>query len=126
MQTDKDKPSTWIKYKESNCRKCTGNCCTMPVEVKIEDLIHLGLVAPDEALDARKKLVNRLKRERLIQSYREVTQLFMIAQRPNGDCHFLHEKTRLCTVYDKRPGVCRLFPQNMGIRPGFCPVKIKE
>ncbi|MEK6554927.1 MAG: YkgJ family cysteine cluster protein, partial [Bdellovibrionota bacterium] len=69
----------------------------------------------------RKKLAQRLKKEGLIQSYRESTQLFMLTQRPNGDCLFLGEKNRLCSVYDKRPNTCRSFPTQAGNRLGFCP-----
>lgn len=123
MQTNKDRPSTWIKFKESLCRKCIGNCCTMPVEVKIEDLLRLGRVSQDDLHASRRKLVNRLKREGVIQSYREVSQLFMLVQRVNDDCLFLNEQTRLCTVYENRPDVCRQFPLTMGIRPGYCPAK---
>ena len=93
----------------------------MPVEVKIEDLLRLGCVSQDDLHASRRKLVNRLKREGVIQSYREVTQLFMLVQRVNDDCLFLHPQTRRCTVYEQRPDVCRQFPQTMGIRPGYCP-----
>lgn len=93
----------------------------MPVEVKFADLVRLGLVSADDEFTSRRKLVNRLKRDGIIQSYREVTQNFMLTQRPNDDCMFLDAQTRLCTVYDKRPDVCRNFPQSMGIRPGYCP-----
>jgi uncharacterized protein len=92
----------------------------MPVEVKAEDLIRLGVTDIDEVEGSKKKLAKRLIKERIVSSYREGTDLFMLAQRPNDDCHFLHPQTRLCTVYEKRPGVCRKFPE-IGPRPGFCP-----
>jgi uncharacterized protein len=122
---NKDKPDTWIKYKKSNCIQCIGTCCTMPVEVKIEDLIQLGIVNQDAVTTSRNKLVTKLKKDGIVQSYRESTQLFMITQKPNGDCYFLNSQTRLCTVYDKRPGVCRRFPESMGNRLGFCPTILK-
>ncbi len=125
MNANKDRPYTWVKYKESLCRKCIGNCCTMPVEVKIEDLVRLGVISEDDVNGSRRKLVNRLKREGVIQSYREVTGLFMLVQRVNDDCLYLDESSRLCTVYEKRPDVCRAFPERAGIRPGFCPAKAK-
>jgi uncharacterized protein len=93
----------------------------MPVEIKIEDLLKLGKITEDDLHISRRKLVNRLKKAGLIQSYRESTQLFMLAQRPNGDCIFLGEKTRLCVVYSNRPNVCRQFPSTVGNRPGYCP-----
>jgi Fe-S-cluster containining protein len=93
----------------------------MPVEVKIEDLLRLGEISEDDMFDSRPKLVKRLKKSGLIKNYRESTQLFMLSDRPNGDCLFLNVKTRLCTVYSKRPDVCRQFPQTIGNRLGYCP-----
>jgi Fe-S-cluster containining protein len=122
MNVDKDKPFTWVKHKESLCRTCIGTCCTMPVEIKIEDLLRLGKISEDDLHESRRKLANRLKKEGVIQSYREATQLFMLTQKPSGDCVFLDSKTRLCTSYETRPDVCRKFPTQMGRRPGFCPV----
>lgn len=92
----------------------------MPVEVKLSDLIRLEVTTQDEVDDSFKKMVKRLTKEGIIVSYRQGTDLFMLAQKSNDDCLFLNEK-RLCTVYDKRPEVCREFP-SIGPRPGFCPV----
>jgi hypothetical protein len=50
---------------------------------------------------------------------------FMITQKPNDDCYFLDSKTRLCSVYEKRPDTCRQFPSQLGTRVGFCPVEYK-
>lgn len=97
----------------------------MPVEVKISDLIRLGLTTQDEAANSIKKVAKRLKKEGYISSYREGTAFFMLTQRPNSDCFFLDSKTRLCTVYDKRPDTCRQFPSQVGTRVGFCPVEYK-
>ena len=96
----------------------------MPVEIKAEDLLRLGLTSEDEIERSKKKLAKRLIKEKIISSYREGSELFMLSARPNGDCQFLDFKTRLCTVYEKRPGVCREFP-SIGPRPGYCPVSRK-
>lgn len=93
----------------------------MPVEVKISDLVRLGLVSEDEALGSLKRVAKRLKNEGLISSYRQGTDLFMLTQKANRDCVFMDSKTRLCTVYERRPEVCRQFP-SIGPRPGYCPV----
>jgi len=122
MKTDKDKPWTWVRYREGFCNGCYGSCCTMPVEVKASDLIRLQAADQDEAETSLKKLAKRLSKEGIISSFRESTELFTLSSRPNGDCLFLHEKTRLCTRYEQRPDVCRKFPE-IGPRPGFCPVK---
>ena len=92
----------------------------MPVEVKLSDLIRLQLVTEDEAAGSIKKMVKRLIKDGLIVSYRQGTEFFMLSQKANRDCIFLDSKTRLCTVYEKRPDTCRDFP-SIGPRPGFCP-----
>lgn len=125
MKTDKDRPSTWKKYEALNCTSCRANCCAMPVEVKLSDLIRLEIATLDEAQNSIKKLAKRLKKEGFISSYREGTELFMLTQKSNDDCYFLHSETRLCTVYDKRPNTCRQFPAEIGTRVGFCPVQRK-
>lgn len=117
---DIDRPSTWKVYKAGMCENCFGGCCTMPVEVKAADLVRLGIATEDEIIGSLKKLARKLQREGYVSSFRQGTDLFMLAQQANRDCIFLNSKTRLCTVYDKRPEVCRLFPQ-IGPRPGFCP-----
>jgi uncharacterized protein len=122
MLVDKDRPETWVKYKDSLCDGCIGTCCTMPVEVKIEDLLKLGAISEDDFFITRRKLAQRLKKEGLILSYRESTELFMIKSKANGDCYYLDSKSRLCTVYDKRPEMCRNFPTRAGNRLGFCPM----
>jgi Fe-S-cluster containining protein len=121
MKVDKDKPWTWVRYREGLCQGCIGSCCMMPVEVKSEDLVRLGLATDFELEESTKKVFKRLKKEGILASYRDGTGLFMLTQRSNGDCFFLDAKTRLCTVYEKRPGVCRDFPARVGPRPRFCP-----
>ncbi|KYG66108.1 Fe-S-oxidoreductase [Bdellovibrio bacteriovorus] len=119
---DVDRPSTWRPYKNGLCQGCSGSCCTMPVEIRLSDLIRLGVVTEDEAAGSVKKVAKRLTREGIITSYRQGTELFMLTQKANRDCLYLDSKTRLCTVYEKRPDTCRQFPA-IGPRPGFCPGK---
>lgn len=92
----------------------------MPVEVNAQDLVRLGVASEDEVISSKKKLGKRLIKEKIVMSYREGTDLYMLAHKPNGDCVFLHPLTRLCTKYAIRPDVCRSFP-SIGPRPGFCP-----
>lgn len=120
MKIDIDRPSTWKIYKTGMCDGCFGGCCTMPVEVKLSDLIRLGVTTEDEAASSMKKLSKRLHKEGIISSYRQGTELFILTQRHGRDCLYLHPQTRLCTVYEKRPEVCRQFP-SIGPRPGYCP-----
>ncbi len=125
MPIDKDRPSTWKKYESGFCTSCVANCCRMPVEVRFADLVRLGLASEDDAHGSMKKLAKRLSKEGIVRSYREGTEFFMLTQKSNDDCYFLDSRTRLCTVYEKRPDTCRGFPSNLGPRVGFCPVQKK-
>ncbi|MBY0470443.1 YkgJ family cysteine cluster protein [bacterium] len=120
---DPQRPGEWRKYKTGMCEGCWAGCCTLPVEVSVSDLIRLGLATEDEAAESQKKIARRLEKEGIIQSYRAHSQLFILQQRNGRDCIYLN-KNRLCTVYDKRPEVCRKFPK-IGPRPGYCPVRPK-
>ena len=97
----------------------------MPVEIKSSDLVRLDLTDVDELENSIKKVAKRLKKEGVISSYREGTDLFMLTQKSNDDCYFLDSKTRLCTVYEKRPDTCRDFPTRVGPRIGSCPYNPK-
>jgi uncharacterized protein len=123
--TDIDRPSTWKKYRNGMCDTCYGGCCTMPVEVQMDDLVRLGLVDEEEArTGSPRKIANRLEKAKILRNYRASTGLFMFAQKSDRSCVFLGADRR-CTVYEKRPNVCRKFPE-IGPRPGFCPVGPKN
>jgi len=118
---DIDRSETWTRYKNGMCDSCAANCCTMPVEVKMADLVRLGMVDPFEAEnDDPKHIAKRLSKAGLIDHFNFKNSIFSLARRASGDCHLLDAKTRRCTVYEKRPTTCRLHPQ-VGPRPNFCP-----
>ncbi len=123
---DVDRPSTWKKFtSDEQCDSCVANCCTMPVEVSLSDLIRLNLVSEDEVQNSSiRKIARKLVKEKWIVSYREASGFFMLTQKANRDCIFLDSKTRKCTMYTNRPDVCRQFPQ-IGPRPTFCPYEKK-
>jgi uncharacterized protein len=124
--TNKDRPSTWVTYRNELCASCKGSCCTMPVEVKASDLLRLNLISEDEINSSIKKTAKKLKKQGIINSYREGTDVFMISQKSNDDCYFLDSKTRLCTVYENRPDTCRDFPLKVGPRVKYCPYSKKD
>ncbi len=118
---DVDRCETWTRYKKGLCDSCAANCCTMPVEVKMADLVRLGMVDPFEAEnDDPKHIAKRLSKAGQIDHFNFKNSIFSLARRASGDCHLLDAKTRRCTVYDKRPNTCRLHPQ-VGPRPNHCP-----
>ena len=123
---DVDRTDTWTRYKTGMCNTCAANCCTMPVEVKMPDLIQLNLV---DAFGAEhqepKQIAKRLSKAGLIDHFNFKNSIFTLARRSNGDCYYLDDKTRLCKVYDIRPSTCRKHPQ-VGPKPGFCPYGHKD
>ena len=123
---DVDRCDTWTRYRNGLCDSCAANCCTMPVEVRLPDLIRLGLVDPFEAEhDAPKQIAKRLEKAGLIDHFNFRNSIFTLARRANGDCANLHPQTRRCTVYELRPDTCRKHPQ-VGPRPGYCPYGDKK
>jgi Fe-S-cluster containining protein len=116
-----DNCDTWTRYRNGLCNTCAANCCTMPVEVKLPDLVRLELVDPFEAEhEEPKQIAKRLQKMGVIEHFNFKNSIFTLSRRANGDCQNLDVKTRRCNVYDKRPNTCRLHPQ-VGPRPGYCP-----
>ena len=88
--------------KSYSCSKCPGYCCSYPeIEVTKRDIArlaeHLGLT--EEQAEARFTKGARLLRHQKDTIFDSV-------------CVFLDTKTRRCTVYDARPGVCRDYPES--------------
>ncbi|MGZ3650650.1 MAG: YkgJ family cysteine cluster protein [Bdellovibrionota bacterium] len=116
-----DLPSTWLPYKSTNCTSCRAVCCKLPLEVRADDLVRLGLATEDE-VSSPKRLGKRLVRLGVVRTFRAATGFFMLEQQANGDCRFLGADRR-CTVYEIRPDTCRDFPSKVGPRVGFCPYR---
>jgi uncharacterized protein len=111
--------STWQKFRPGLCEGCWAGCCTLPVEVTVDDLVRMGLISPDDLAGSLKKVARRLMKQRIVHSFRARSRLFILEQTNSGDCHFLGPDRR-CTIYETRPEVCRRFPE-IGPRPGYCP-----
>ena len=123
---DVDRIETWTRYRAGLCDSCAANCCTMPVEIRLPDLVRLGLVDAFEAEHEEPRLIaRRLVKSRQVERYNQKDGIFTMARRANGDCQFLDATTRRCTVYDNRPNTCRKHPQ-VGPKPGHCPYGLKQ
>ena len=114
-----DDPATWVKFQQKLCRNCRASCCSLPVEVRIDDLIAMGLADPFEAAEPAKLLARRLQRAGIVDHFNHRSEVFTLARRAGDDCIFLDPKSRRCTIYPRRPATCRNHPQ-VGPRPGFC------
>lgn len=116
---DPDRLETWVRYHSGLCHDCMATCCTLPVEVKLDDLIRIGVVDEFERGEPLRLIARRLEKERVIGHFNHKHEVFTLAQRRGGDCLYLHPQTRRCTIYEKRPNTCRKHPQ-VGPKPGFC------
>lgn len=116
---DPDHPATWVRFRKQLCRSCRATCCSLPVEVRLEDLVRMELIHPLETAEPPKVIARRLQKARLVEHFNFKNTLFTLARRASGDCHFLDPDSRLCTIYERRPDTCRNHPQ-VGPRPGFC------
>ena len=121
MKADPYRPTTWVEYKKGMCEGCWGGCCTLPVEATVSDFVRMEILTQEESeMLSLKEISKKLEKLRLIQAFQPKQENFILTQRGGRDCMYLHEKTRLCTIYEKRPETCRNFPK-IGPRPGFCP-----
>ncbi|CAK9891723.1 MULTISPECIES: YkgJ family cysteine cluster protein [Pseudomonas] len=114
-----DRLETWQKYQSHMCGGCNSTCCTLPTEVKIKDLIRMGVVDEFEVGEPPKNIAKRLQKDGIIQRFNQKSGIFTLAQMSNDDCLYLDRKSRMCTIYDKRPDTCRNHPR-IGPRPGYC------
>ncbi len=122
---DVDRPETWTRYRKGLCDSCAANCCTMPVEVRLADLVRLGVVDPFEAEhEEPKQIAKRLAKAGVVGHFNFKNEIYTLARRASGDCRFLDAGTRRCTVYEKRPETCRKHPE-VGPRAGWCPYGVR-
>lgn len=113
------RPETWVKFRPELCDGCYAYCCTLPVRVSDEELFHMGFLEYEEVGRITPAVVERVKRQGIVRSYNRARKLFTLERHRNHDCVFLDEKRR-CTIYERRPSICREFPKN-SVRPGYCP-----
>lgn len=96
----------------------------MPAEVRIDDLIRLEVVDAFEREEPLRNIARRLSKEGIIEHFNQKHGIFTLTRLSNGDCLYLDRKSRLCTVYAKRPDTCRNHPR-IGPRPGYCAYQTK-
>jgi len=121
---DPDRPSTWAPYRDGLCEGCQAGCCSLPVEVSVADLVQLGILGPGDAREDSKHLERALLARGVIQAGLASPGSFILRQTDAGVCRYLGADRR-CTVYERRPEVCRSFP-SIGPRAGFCPANPLE
>ena len=121
---DIDRLDTWARYNKDMCYSCHSTCCTLPVEVRLSDLIRIGVVDAFEKDEPAKNIAKRLQKDGIVERFNQKTGILTLTRLSNNDCLYLDRKTRLCTIYDQRPDTCRNHPR-VGPRPGYCAYKPK-
>ena len=116
---DIDRTETWQRYDKRLCHSCRATCCTLPVEVRLDDLVRLGLADEFERGEPLKNVFRRLSKTGVVERLNLKSELFTLKRMANGDCQYLDRASRRCTVYEQRPDTCRNHPQ-IGPRPGYC------
>jgi len=96
----------------------------MPVEVKLADLVRMGVITAFEAGEPVKILTRKLKKDGVVERYSTKNKVFTLVRLANSDCLYLERTRRTCRIYEKRPDTCRNHPL-VGPRPGFCPYEEK-
>lgn len=122
---DIERLDTWARYNKDMCYSCHSTCCTLPVEVRLSDLIRIGVVDAFEKDEPAKNIAKRLQKDGIVERFNQKSGIFTLTRLSNNDCLYLDRKTRLCTIYDKRPDTCRNHPR-VGPRPGYCAYKPKS
>ena len=116
--SDLARTETWLKVSQRGlCDTCQSSCRTMPVEVKLPDLIRMGVV--DEFRSRRAGQADRAaagKKPASSPISISSTRSSRLARRANNDCIYLDATTRRCNIYEQRPNTCRNHPQ-IGPRP---------
>ncbi|HEY0633821.1 MAG TPA: YkgJ family cysteine cluster protein [Gammaproteobacteria bacterium] len=124
VDADLERPATWVKFTPQLCDNCRASCCTMPAEVRITDLIRMGVADPFELEEPLKLIARRLIKAGIIDHFNHKSERFTLARRANGDCIYLDHTTRRCTIYQQRSDTCRNHPR-IGSRPGYCAYRAK-
>jgi len=121
---DLENTTTWIKYSAKLCRHCRASCCSLPVEVKIVDLVRMKLINDFSSQEDPKYIARRLMKAGWIDHFHARTATFTLTRRANGDCIYLDDATRRCSIYSDRPDTCRNHP-GIGPRSGYCAFRAK-
>ena len=73
-----DRLDTWQKYASHMCGGCMSSCCTLPVEVRIKDLIRIGVVDEFEKDEPPKNVAKRLQKEGIVERFNQKSGIFTL------------------------------------------------
>ena len=107
-----ESPGIGHKGAKYDCHKCPAYCCSYPlIEINKRDIArlarHFGLSY--KQAETRFTKYDRGEKSRALRHQKD--------RHFKSICMFLNTRTRQCTIYDARPGVCRAYPD--GARCGY-------
>lgn len=68
--------STWVKYSARLCKTCVANCCQLPVETRLPDLVKIGVVDEFELDENAKQIAKHLKKGGVVEHFYQKKALF--------------------------------------------------
>jgi Fe-S-cluster containining protein len=90
-----------------SCSKCPAYCCSYPeIEVTPRDIERLAKHFGLPYRTAEERFTKYDAKEKVRSLRHRQDRIF------SSVCTFLDQKTRRCTVYEVRPGVCREYPDS--------------
>ncbi|MCX8196889.1 MAG: YkgJ family cysteine cluster protein [Candidatus Micrarchaeota archaeon] len=121
---------------KNSCRHCTAKCCrglavvlTIPEAKRLVQ--QLGMM-PEEFLEFSCNIDSKKTPHYplLVQSSGKIEEYFiLLKRRQKKDCIFLQKDCR-CSIYEKRPAVCKLYPFELDGKKvkknALCPVKFEK
>jgi Fe-S-cluster containining protein len=99
---DEDECQVCLLANAPTCSCRCGQCCHMLIEVSLQD-------AEREPRITEKGSPMYLSPEETASGQRELMGYLLNTPEANFACVFLDQTTNLCTIYETRPLVCRLF-----------------
>jgi len=97
----------------NSCLNCISSCCRLPFTIDKEDYYSLKKIDHNNYLKKMSTMfieenINYKDKEDFLDNLYE-QEFAIINKKENGDCSFLDPETRLCTIYNDRPKVCKEF-----------------
>jgi Fe-S-cluster containining protein len=90
-----------------SCKKCPAFCCTYSeIEITSRDIERLARHFDLSYAQAEERFTKPDHKKKIRMLRHKKDRIF------DSACMMLDQKTRRCTVYEARPGVCRKFPDS--------------
>ena len=90
-----------------SCKKCPAFCCTYSeIEITSRDIERLARHFDLTYAQAEERFTKADHKKNIRMLRHKKDRIF------DSACMMLDQKTRRCTVYDARPGVCRKYPDS--------------